>query len=1040
LSASTPFIKRPVATTLLMVAVLLGGLVAFPLLPIAPLPQVDLPTIQVSASFPGADPEVMAATVATPLERQFSQIPGVNQLTSTSVLGGVTIALQFDLERNIDAAAQDVQAAINAAAVSLPKNLPGPPTYRKVNPNDFPILILSVSSETLPLTTVDDYADNVLAQKISRIAGVGQVMIQGERKPSIRVQADPAKLASLGLSLEDVRATIANVSVAAPKGTVDSDSRSFTIYANDQLTTAELWNDVIIAYWNGAPVRVRDIGQAVEAAENAKSTAWQTGRLGVILAIFKMPGANVIDTVAQIKALLPGIQASIPPAVRVAIQIDRTITIHASVADVEKTLLITVVLVVLVIFLFLRTVWATVIPSVAVPLSLLGTCGLMYALGYSLDNLSLMALTISVGFVVDDAIVMLENIYRHLEDGLDPMAAALKGATEIGFTIISISLSLIAVFIPVLLMSGVVGRLLREFSITVALTILVSVVVSLTLTPMLCSRVLKDEHVRKHGRFYTLLERGFDALLAGYSAGLDLVLRHQRLTLLSFVATVAATVYLFVVIPKGFFPQQDTGVIYGTTEAAQDISFADMTGRQLAVTDVVGRDPAIGHWVSTIGGLGTNPPNTGFVRIGLKPRSERDAVGDEIIARLRKPLAGVPGVNYFMQVPQDLNFGGRSSRTQYQYTLQEVDLDELNVWAARVMAKLKTLPEIQDVATDAQSKSAALRLIIDRDQAARFGIQPQLIDDTLYDAFGQRQVTQFFTQLNSYHVVLEVLPEFQQGTAALDTIYIRSPATGQQVPLSTFVQYDSTHSSFLSINHQDQFPSVTLSFNLRPGVALGQAVDAINNATAAMDMPGSVTGSFQGTAKAFQKSLASEPYLILAALVAVYIILGVLYESFIHPLTILSTLPSAGVGALLFLMLFHKDLSLVAVIGILLLIGIVKKNGIMMVDFAISAQRQSGMPPEAAIRQACLLRFRPIMMTTMAAILGGLPLMLGSGTGSELRQPLGIAMVGGLVVSQILTLFTTPVIYLAFEALSDRRLARTTRKEPAAHAPADAAD
>ncbi len=1027
MSISTPFIERPIATTLLMAAVLLGGVVAFPLLPVAPLPQVDFPTIQVSASLPGADPQTMASSVTTPLERQFSQIPGVTQLTSSSVLGGASITLQFDLDRNIDAAALDVQAAINAASGQLPRDLPSSPTYRKVNPADSPIMVLGVNSETLPITVVDDYADTVLAQQISRIQGVGQVSIGGEQKPAVRIQIDPAKISALGLSLEDLRGTIANVTANAPKGAIDGLHRNFTLYANDQLTTAEPWNDAIVAYRNGGPVRIRDIGQAVDGPENIKSAAWQNGRRGVYLIVFKLPGANVIETVDRIKAALPLLQASIPPAVTVQTVIDRTTTIRASVHDVEFTLMLTICLVVSVIFLFLRNVWATLIPGITVPLALTGTAGLMYLFHCSLDNLSLMALTISVGFVVDDAIVMLENVYRHLESGLSPMKAALKGAGEIGFTIMSISISLVAVFIPVLLMSGIIGRLLREFALTVSMTILVSLIVALTLTPMMCSRVLRNEHGVSHGRLYQFFEAGFEAMLGGYGRALDWVLRHQRLTLAVFVVTVIGTVQLYIAIPKGFFPQQDTGVLFGISDAAQDVSFQAMVARQLALAEVISHDPDIANWTANVGTSGSQTMNNGRFFMGLKPRAERTASAEQIINRLRQKLAAVPGVVLYLQAPQDVNVGGRLSRTQYQYTLVDANLDELNDWAPKMMDRLRTLPQLQDVATDQQTNGATLTLTIDRDQAARFGIQPQVIDDTLYDAFGQRQVAQYFTQLNSYHVVMEVLPEMQSSPTALDRIYVKSPITGQQVPLSTFMHYDTAPVNLLSVSHQGQFPAVTLSFNLRPGMALGQAVDAIAQAEQALGKPGTLVGTFQGTAQAFQSSLASQPYLILAALVAVYIILGILYESFIHPLTILSTLPSAGAGALLFLMAFHQDMSVIALIGILLLIGLVKKNGIMMVDFAINAQRREGLDAVQAIRKACLLRFRPIMMTTCAALLGGLPLMLASGTGSELRQPLGIAMVGGLLISQALTLFTTPVIYLAFEHLTARRQARLAR-------------
>jgi hydrophobe/amphiphile efflux-1 (HAE1) family protein len=1017
-SISAPFIERPIATSLLMAAIFLVGLAAFPSLPVAPLPQVDFPTILVSTQLPGASAETMASSVATPLENQFAQIPGVAQMTSTSILGNTQITIQFDLDRNIDAAAQDIQSAIDAAGGYLPKNLPLPPSYRKINPAESAIVIFAIHSDALPLTAVDDYAENVILPRMSQIQGVGQVSIGGQQKPAVRVQVDPAKIAALGIQLEDLASVISTATINAPKGSINGATRNFVVYDNDQLLKAAPWNSVIVAYKNGAPVRIRDIGVAVDGPENSQITAWQNGKDGILLLIYKQPGANIIDVVSRIEAALPQIMSAVPASIRVDKVIDRTTTIKASVEDVEFTLLLTIVLVVLVIFLFLRNVWATLIPSVTIPLALLGTFALMYALSYTLDNLSLMGLTIAVGFVVDDAIVMLENIYRHVEAGLSPMEAAFKGAAEIGFTILSISISLVAVFIPLLLMGGIIGRLFREFAITVTMTIAVSAFVSLTLTPMMCSRFIRDERHARHGRFYQLTERFFEGMLALYTRGLDFVLRHQRATLMTFFITLATTVALYVVEPKGFFPQQDTGIIAGLADASQDVSFGEMVRLQHLLTDVVAQDPDVAGWATAVGGNRTL--NNGFVVIGLKPRSERKASADQVISRLRSKLASVSGATFFLQATQDLNVGGRLSRTQYQYTLLDPDLDELNEWAPKLLGRLQALPQLRDVATDQQTNSTMLSLAIDRDQAARFGIQPSLIDQTLDDAFGQRQVTQYFTQLNTYHVILEVTPELQTDPGTLNKIYIKSPISGQQIPLSTFVKFDTQHVSFLSINHQAQFPAVTLSFNLAPGVALGQAVDAIQKEVYDIRMPRSVLGTFQGTAQAFQTSLKSQPYLILAALIAVYIILGMLYESYIHPLTILSTLPSAGVGALLMLLIFHFDLSVIALIGIILLIGIVKKNGIMMVDFAIQAEREQHLSSEQSIRQACLLRFRPIMMTTMAALLASLPLMLGHGTGSEIRQPLGYSMVGGLLLSQALTLFTTPVIYLYLDRLNNR--------------------
>jgi HAE1 family hydrophobic/amphiphilic exporter-1 len=1017
-SISSPFIRYPVATSLLMAGILFVGLVAYPLLPVAPLPQVDFPTIQVSASLPGGSPETMASSVAQPLERQLAQIPGVAQMTSTSSLGTTAVTIQFDLNRNIDGAANDVQAAINAAGGQLPKNLPSPPTYRKVNPADSPILLLSATSDTLPLTTVSDAVDAQLAQQISQISGVAQVTIGGQQKPAVRIQIDPAKLVAKGLSLEDVRAQIAVTTVDSPKGNIDGATRSYTIYANDQLPASKDWNDVVIAFRNGGPLRIRDIGHAVTGPEDAKQAAWANGKRGVFLIVFKQPGANVIETVDKIKAQLPRLEAAIPPAIHIDILSDRTQTIRAAVEDVQFTLLLTIALVVMVIFIFLRSVWATIIPTVTVPLALLGACALMWTFGYTLDNLSLMALTISVGFVVDDAIVMLENITRYIEEGETPLAAAFKGAGEIGFTIVSISISLVAVLIPLLLMGGIIGRLFREFAVTLTMAIFVSMVVSLTLTPMMASRFLRAHGETRHGRLYQWSERVFDAMLHAYERGLDLALRWSRTTLLIFFATLALSVYLFVIIPKGFFPQQDTGLITAASEAGQDISFADMKRRQKQLGAIVQADPDVASVAMAIGG-GGGALNTGRMFITLKPRNERSASAQQLIARLRPKLEQVQGARLFMQAAQDVRLGGRPTRTQFEFTLQDANLAELNEWAPKILNKLKTLPQLRDVATDQQTEGTTLTLTIDRDAASRFGIQPQLIDDTLDDAFGQRQVTQYFTQLNSYHVILEILPELQGHLDTLNKLYIKSPTTGDEVPLSAFTKWTSVPVRPLSISHQGQFPATTISFNLAQGAALGQATEAVQRAMVELGAPATLSSSFQGTAQAFQQSLATVPLLILAALVVVYLILGILYESYIHPLTILSTLPSAGVGALAILMAFGFDFSLIALIGIVLLIGIVKKNGIMMVDFAIAAERDQHLAPEAAIRQAALLRFRPIMMTTMAALLGGVPLMLGTGTGSEIRQPLGYAMVGGLLVSQALTLFTTPVVYLYLDRLSN---------------------
>ena len=1038
-NVSEPFIRRPIATSLLMMGILLCGIVAYPNLPVAPLPQVDFPTIQVSAQLPGASPDTMASAVAQPLESQLAQIPGVAQMTSVSTLGSTAITLQFDLERDIDAAANDVQAAINAASGQLPQALPNAPRYRKVNPADAPILLLAATSETLPLIEVDNEVETKLAQQISQISGVGQVNVGGQQKPAVRIQLDPAKLVAKGLSLEDVRTQLAAATVDSPKGRLDGATRAYTVYANDQITDARAWNDIVVAYRNNGAVRVRDIGSAVAAAEDLKQAGWADGKRGIFLVIFQQPGANVIDTVDRITKALPKLKASMSPAIEIFTLSDRTQTIRASVEDVQFTLLLTIALVVMVIFLFLRNMWATVIPSVTVPLALLGACALMWICGYTLDNLSLMALTISVGFVVDDAIVMLENITRYIEEGDDPFEAALKGSREIAFTIVSISISLVAVLLPLLLMSGIIGRLFREFAVTLAMTIFVSAIVALTLTPMMASRFLKREEkgAAQHGKLYRWSERGFDAMLRGYERGLDLALGHRLATLLIFIATLALSVVLFIAIPKGFFPQQDTGLISGITEAGQDTSFAAMIERQEELGKIVQSDPAVAHVAMSVGGAG-NPLNTGRMFITLKPRNQRTASADQVVARLARQALQVQGARLYLQAAQDVRVGGRASRTQYQYTLQSADIDQLNEWSPKILDKLRSLPALRDVASDQQTSGTTLTITIDRDQAARYGLSLQTIDDTLNDAFGQRQIAQYFTQLMSYHVVMEVLPSLQGDIGTLDRLFLKSPTTGGQVPLSAFAKWTSVPVRPLSISHQGQFPAITISFNLAPGVALGQATDAVNAATHELGMPASITTGFQGNAQAFQQSLSTVPMLIVAALVVVYLVLGVLYESYIHPLTILSTLPSAGVGALAILMLFGFDFSLIALIGLILLIGIVKKNGIMLVDFAIVAERTEGLSAHDAVRKAALLRFRPIMMTTFAALLGGVPLMLGSGTGSELRQPLGYAMVGGLIVSQALTLFTTPVIYLYLDEFSvwASKLGRRRRPE-AVEAPAE---
>ncbi|WP_407526951.1 efflux RND transporter permease subunit [Methylobacterium oryzisoli] len=1023
MTLSAPFITRPIATGLLMLAIVVLGAISYTQLPVAALPNIDSPTIQVTAQLPGADPSTVASSVATQLERQFGQIPGLAQMTSSSGTGFTQITLQFDRSRTIDSAAGDVQAAINATQGQLPAALLTPPTYRKTNPADSPILLIALTSDVLPIMTVSDYANSIMAQKISQVPGVGLVGVGGLQNPALRIQVNPAQLAAQNLDFETVRSALAGLTVLQPKGQLYGRQQAFALQTNDQLMTAQGFADAIVAYRNGAPIRVRDIGRVIKAPQDTTQAGWLNDKPAVLLAVQRQPGANVVATVAAIRAALPQLQTALPPSIRVEVVSDRTRTIQASLEDVKMTLLLTIALVVGVIALFLRRLWATVIPSIAVPISLVGTFAVMQALGYSLDNLSLMALTIAIGFVVDDAIVMVENIVRHIEEGATPLRAALDGAGEIGFTILSISLSLVAVFIPLFLMGGIVGLLFREFAVTVAVAILVSVVVSLTLTPMLCARLLPAREAAP-GAVSRWLERGLTALTAAYERGLHGVLRHRFVTLLSFLATVALTGTLFWLIPKGFFPQQDTGLIISVSEAAQDISPEGMRQRQQAILAIAGRDPAVASAVGFIGPGGvTVTGNTGRVFLTLKPKDERNVSADAVITRLSRALQQVQGITLYMQAAQDITIGSRLSKTQYQFTLTDVNLDELNVYAPRLLEALRRLPELTAVASDQQSAARTLTVAIDRTAASRLGIDPARVDDTLYDAFGQRHVARIYTALNQYYAILEVEPAYQLGPGALERIYVRSQSN-TAVPLSQIARLVPGVAP-AAVNHQGQFPSVTLSFNLAPGATIGAAVAAVQKATADMHLPASIATSFQGNAQAFQTSLSSTPPLILAALFAVYVILGMLYESAIHPLTILSTLPSAALGALAALFLAGRPLDLIGIIGLILLIGIVKKNGIMLVDVAIAARRERSASPEDAIVEACRTRFRPILMTTLCALLGGVPLMLGTGTGAEIRQPLGYAIVGGLLVSQALTLFTTPVVYLYMERLSDALTSRT---------------
>jgi multidrug efflux pump len=1029
MNISAPFIRRPVATSLLALGLLMAGILAYTRLPVAPIPQVEYPVINVSAGLPGASPETMASSVATPLERQFGRIAGVNQMTSTSQLGGTNITLQFDLSRNIDAAARDVQAAINASLGQLPANLPTRPNWRKQNPADAPIMILSLTSESVLLPTMYDKADSILAQKIAQVPGIGQVFVGGGARPAVRAEVNPTLLSKLGVGVEQVQRALAAANANRPKGEVSNAVNAWQITDNDQLFKADEYKRVIVTQKGNGIVRMGDVADVQDSVEDIRNAGLANGKPAVLMIVFRQPGANIIDAVDRVKALIPQLQASIPAAIHLDVALDRTTTIRASVRDIQITLVISIILVVMVVFVFLRNLRATFIPSVAVPLSLIGTFGVMYLLDYSVDNLSLMALAISTGFVVDDAIVVIEDITRYLEAGMDPVPAAFRGAREIGFTVLSMSTSLVAVFIPILLMQGIVGRLFREFAVVLSTAIAMSLVISLTLTPMLCAKFLRPVDAKKHGTAYRASERGFDFILKIYRGSLGWVLRHQFITLLVTIATAALSIYLYIVAPKGFFPQQDTGRLGGSIQAAQDISFPALRDKMKRYVSTIMQDRAVDTVVGFAGGQGTS--NTGRMFITLKPLNQRKSSADQIINRLRPKLAAVPGATLFLTATQDLNIGGRFSNAQFQYTLQSEDLKELNYWAPRLLAKLRTLPQLKDVNTDQQDKGLAAQIQVDRDTASKLGITPAQVDAALYESFGQDQVSTMYKQLNQYHVVMEVDPKLLPGTDALNNTYVHS-SNGTEVPLSAFTKYVPSNTS-LQVNHQGQYPSATISFNLALGVPLGDAATVVEKAMRDLGVPSTVNGGFQGTAAAFKDTAKSQPLLILAALVTVYIVLGMLYESTVHPITILSTLPSAGVGAILAIMLFHNDLNVIAIIGIILLIGIVKKNAILMIDFAIQAERKDNKSPEEAIYQACLLRFRPIMMTTMAALLGGLPLALGSGVGAELRRPLGIAIVGGLIVSQALTLYTTPVVYLYLDRLRLRasRWSASLRGRPA---------